>query len=322
MLFLLRYLLSEPFRLIEVYIYERKINKHNLTMDPIFILGHWRSGTSFLQNLLNTDPRFTSISIYEFLFSDTSIVTKKWLKPILNQIIKFFKIPYSFQRVPLDLDIVGELDTGLCSFLSSWSYTWGMIFPKNHKFWMKKLVYYLTDEDAEKWLIDLELLIKKSSFTHKTKRVIVKSPGDTARIPFLLKKYPNASFIYIKRDPVDVFLSTQYLWGIIQKENSFQTLAPDKIDDLIYWNYKNLLQKYAIDKGLIPKGQLIEISFSELQLGKLDTMENIYNTLHLGDVPSKELSTFIEHYSGYVPKEYKPSYELKERIKSEWGSVL
>ena len=51
-IYVFRYVLLEPFRLAEIMLYHKSIESHVLSEPPIFILGHWRSGTSFFQSLV------------------------------------------------------------------------------------------------------------------------------------------------------------------------------------------------------------------------------------------------------------------------------
>ncbi|NHK32281.1 MAG: sulfotransferase, partial [Asgard group archaeon] len=44
-----------PLRVIERLRFKRKIKKYQLEEDPIFIIGHWRSGTTFLHYLFAQD---------------------------------------------------------------------------------------------------------------------------------------------------------------------------------------------------------------------------------------------------------------------------
>jgi hypothetical protein len=37
--------------------YGRAVRRTELVADPVFILGHWRSGTTYLQKLLSLDSR-------------------------------------------------------------------------------------------------------------------------------------------------------------------------------------------------------------------------------------------------------------------------
>jgi len=128
LVYLFRYLLLEPFRLAEVFLYDGKIRRHELHHSPIFILGHWRSGTSHLQNLLRQDPNTTSATLYTSILADNFYITESWLKPVLNFCAKIFGAKYAMKRTPMDLVIPAELDSGLCAQCSSASYTWGHPF--------------------------------------------------------------------------------------------------------------------------------------------------------------------------------------------------
>ena len=43
--------------LLQTVLLGRKINRTKLADDPIFVIGHWRSGTTLLHELLVLDPR-------------------------------------------------------------------------------------------------------------------------------------------------------------------------------------------------------------------------------------------------------------------------
>ncbi len=81
--YLLRFTLFEPIRLAERLLYDRAIQRHEFSAPPVFVLGHWRSGTSYLQTLLYLDPQFTTSTIYRSLFSDGFVLTERWLKLVM-----------------------------------------------------------------------------------------------------------------------------------------------------------------------------------------------------------------------------------------------
>ena len=54
-----------PFYQFERLIHARAINDLELPSDPIFIIGHWRSGTTHLHNLFSQDPQFGSINFLQ-----------------------------------------------------------------------------------------------------------------------------------------------------------------------------------------------------------------------------------------------------------------
>ena len=319
LVYFFRFLLLEPFRILELILYERKINKIELTHAPIFILGHWRSGTSYLQNLICQDPNVTTYSIFRFLLPDIFLLSESWLKPSLNWVVKKLKFPYSFQRVPLDLNIPGEMEVALCSLASSTSYTWGHIFPKSFNKTAQNRIYNLTSNNANKWLDDYDYLIRKIALKSGNKQVVVKSPGDTARIKFLFQKYPNAKFIYINRDPIKVFFSNQYLWKAIQKENSVQVLKQYQIDKLIFQNYKSLILAYNEQKKYIPSNQLFELDYNHLNNNPKAVIQNMYQQLEIKGFPDKEISSFLNNQKTYNKTDYNPSAEMVSKIKANWS---
>jgi hypothetical protein len=317
--YLLRYLMSEPLRYLELLMYTSKIRKHVLTVDPIFVLGHWRSGTSHLQSLIRLDPNTTSISIYSSIFGDHFMITESWLKPILAFMCRIFKIQYAIQRIPMNLDAPGELDTALCSAYSEHSYTWGHIFPKTLKKWLSTHILFTEGSFEKDWMEEYDFFIRKLSYASKGKRVVVKSPGDTGRVKALLKKYPNAMFVYIHRDPLGVFVSNQYLWEVIQGQYSLQTLTAKAIEEHILLSYQTLLKAYLAQKDGVPRDQLIEIDFKDLQRDPVGEIRKIYTQMN-------RAFTFEESVTAYISKNPPQKVNLpvldpslKERVLSAWA---
>ena len=315
--YFLRFVLMEPLRMVEVLLFERRIRKHELKEDPIFILGHWRSGTSHLQNLLHQDANFSTMTLYRMLFSDHFIWTESWLNPLLNRISKTIGIRYSFQRTTLDFNLSGEFDTALCSMGSSHSYTWAHLFPKQYKRWMNKQVF--ADGNTLD-LSDYYYLIRKLSWQSKGKRIIVKSPGDTARIQALLNDYPNATFIYISRDSYDVYHSSMYLWESIQRENSLQHLTKEEISELVLWTYPLVMKNYEEGKSFIPEGKLFEIAFEELHKHTEDILQNAYQYLSLGAFHPEDFAAFLSKNKTHQKASYSKDVDLVKKLKEHWGT--
>jgi len=47
-----------PFRIKESIMFNKKIQQTKITKSPLFIIGHWRSGTTYLHNMLTLDKNF------------------------------------------------------------------------------------------------------------------------------------------------------------------------------------------------------------------------------------------------------------------------
>ena len=319
LIYFFRFVLMEPLRYVEVLLFERRIQKHVLKDDPIFILGHWRSGTSHLQNLLHQDANFSTMTLYRMLFSDHFIWTESWLNPLLNRLSKTFGVRYSFQRTTLDFNLSGECDTALCAIGSSHAYTWAHLFPKRYHKWMQKQVF---NDGGNLNLSDYDYLIRKLSFQEKNKRIIVKSPGDTARIQALLKQYPNASFIYLSRDSYEVYHSTMYLWEAIQRENSLQYLTKEAVSELILWTYPHIMKNYERGKSFIPKGQLFEVSFEELHENSEKVLKSAYQQLSLGEFHPEDFKAFLTQNKAHQKAPYAKDVQLEQQLKSRWAKYF
>ena len=318
LLYFFRYLLLEPFRLAELYIYQKKIAIHQIKQSPIFILGHWRSGTSHLQRIMRLDPNLSTSTIFRSVFSDSYYLTESWLKRALNLIFSMLNIHHFIQRTTMDFDLPAELDLALCSICSKNSYSWGHILPKSFSKRVDKQILLRDEQVANSWIEEYDYMIRKLSYWSKGRRVLVKSPGDTARITHLLKKYPEAKFIFIHRDPISVYHSSTYLWKTIQRHLSIHEVQKEEIHDLILSTYQLLLSNYLKQRSEIPESQLVEVHYARLKQDPFGVMEKIYSTLELGTPPRNELAHFLKTAKPYKHTNYSTPNELREKLTSRW----
>ena len=317
--YLIRYLLLEPFRLAEIHIYHKKITDHKIKQPPVFILGHWRSGTSHLQNILRLDPGFSTSTIFRSIFSDNYYLTESWLKRVINFLCSAVKIRYSIQRTTMDMDLPAEQDLALCAMCSKYSYSWGHILPKSFAKRVDKQIVLEDDQIADCWIEEYDFMIRKLSYRSGGRRVLVKSPGDTARISHIRRKYPDAKFIFIHRDPVSVYHSNEYLWEAIQRDLSVHQITKSEIHDLILTTYQRLLLSYLQQRDEIPNEQLVEVHYRDLQEDPVGEIRKIYSKLELGRPPEKELAHFVTETKSYKHTCYATSPELKEKLAARWS---
>ena len=317
----LRFVLLEPLRLVERLVFGRAIRRQEPEQQPIFVLGHWRSGTSFLQELLALAPRFTTSTIYRSLFSDVFLLTERWLKPVLNRLCRITRLQFSIQRIPMNLDAPAEADRGLCCLGSRYSYTWGHVFPTSFGHWLQKLVFSPSPTAVAGWLDAIDHFQRKLSLASGGERVVLKSPGNTARLQLLAERYPQAQFIYIHREPEAVFHSNRYLWEVVLREHGVQTLGPDQVDTMIIEQYRALLQAYQSQRSTLPEARLVEVAYADLRDDPVGTLRSVYGQLGRGRVPAQEISDFVRTAGAYKAQTYATSPALQARLQREWGKV-
>ena len=54
---------------------------------PLFILGHYRSGTTHLHNLLALDPQFAAPTFFQVLNPHTFLTTERWAAPLADRLV-------------------------------------------------------------------------------------------------------------------------------------------------------------------------------------------------------------------------------------------
>ncbi len=73
--------------LLQVALFGRKIHRTKLEQDPIFVIGHWRSGTTLLHELLVRDLRHTYPDTYACFAPNHFLVSSWIIKPCLKFLV-------------------------------------------------------------------------------------------------------------------------------------------------------------------------------------------------------------------------------------------
>lgn len=243
---------------------------------PIFILGHWRSGTTHLHNLLSLDENFTAPTAYSACFPNHFVFT---------QSASFIFNLLAPKTRPMDnvtfASFTPHEDEFATAAMSAVSPYMKALFPLTENGDKASLdPDKLSRESLEKWKTALVTFLKKVSLTSKG-RLVIKSPTHTSRIRVILEMFPGAKFIYLYRNPYDVFSSTRILWEKAFCPSALQMITRKKMDKIILDWRNELLRLYYRDKILIPKGDLHEISFEDLEENPMGELEALYKELGL-----------------------------------------
>ena len=152
-------------------------------------------------------------------------------------------------NLELNADLPYEEEYAIAN-LSPNSFYHAWYLPKNMRNYFDKNVTYKNIHNGikEKWINTYDYFLKKITYKNNGNRIVLKSLVNTAKIPIILNKYPNAKFIFMYRNPYKVYLSTWELYKKILPIFSFQRLDSKQLDDEILYNYNNLISKYIKDK--------------------------------------------------------------------------
>lgn len=319
-----RALCSLPFYYLQSSLYANRIRQISIDKPPIFILGHYRSGTTYLHKLLATDTRFGYITNYDILCPNSSLLLGKQMGKLWQRIINLFRIKnYHFNNSIHQLDDPGEEDMYLVSKGSPFSAYWGFVFPLCWRKWL--IAGFDNESDIAAWNKAYLDLLKQITYQNKGKQLVLKNPPNTGRVVQLLKIFPEAKFIYIHRNPFRLYYSMQNLWNrAITKYYSLQNLPKNEMEDIIFSHYKMLIKKYESDKKLIPTGNLIEIEYEQLEANPFEQIKKIYLMLNFPEFGfvQNALKKRIEMESAYKKFDYIYTSDVIDKIEKRWESVI
>lgn len=298
---------------------------HTAVKSPLFLLGHWRSGTTHLHNLLATDERFAYPNLYQANFPHTFLLTEKLSAPLQS-----FFLPRErpYDHVALRMNAPYEDEFAICaaSLLSPYM---SAVFPRQAQYFDRFLTLRdVTLSERDQWRRTLLLFLKKLTYKY-SKPLVLKSPTHTARIRWLLEMFPDAKFVHIHRHPFDVYRSVTHMYatgvrfGLLQDGN------------LVDWTeravrqYKQMYEAFFEDRRLIPNGQFHQLAFDDLKQRPIESLQQVYDSLslpsfavaephirrYLGAVSEYKQNTFAELPASdrdYIADQWKRSFH-------EWG---
>ena len=247
---------------------------------PVFIIGHWRSGTSFLHNLLCRVYPAAYTTTYQAAFPNNLFAFKG--------LIKFFmwafmprKRPTDEMKMHPDLPQEEEIALGQERFFSF--YYW-FYFPGQAKKLAEEFMYL--DDPQEKKSRDFQAhyreYIRRCQLNTGGAVFISKNPVNTGRIPVLLDLFPDARFIYLKRDPYETIQSSLIFFESLLKGISLQCYDRQEMKNFAIENYQKLVQTYHEKRRLIPSDHLIEITYEELTKHPSKVLSDVTRRLDLG----------------------------------------
>lgn len=304
------------FRRIENLRFGRKV-KAIAVQPPIFVLGHWRSGTTHLHNLLTVDDRFAFPNNYQVLFPhvflSTEAINSRIMSPFLPKLRPMDNVEWTMRSPQED-----EFALCITTFKSS---CMGWIVPQRREYYDRYLTFRgVPESEIAEWRDAFMLFLKKLTYKYR-RPLVLKSPQHTARIKLLLQMFPDAKFVHIHRNPLTVFQSSKKTFLTIFEMHRIQRLKTRDTDDWIIDQYLRMYDAFFEERNLIPKGQYHEVGFEDLEAKPLEEVRKIYEAMSLPDFSYVEpaLRKYLDSIAAYKKNEFSTlPPELRGRLAAEW----
>lgn len=305
--------------LVQELIYGRRIARTEIKNHPIFIIGHWRSGTTLLHEFLAMDARHTSSNTYA-CFVPNHFLVSSWILPPLLQLLM------PSQR-PMDNMAAGwshpqEDEFALCNMGIPSPYL-TMAFPRRPQHPEYLDLEGLSSEELGLWKRAF-LWFLKCITLRDPRRLVLKSPPHTCRIKVLLELFPDARFIHITRDPQVIFPSTVNLWKRLRQTQGVQVSRDGDLDEYVFKTFERMYEVFDRDRHLIPPSRLCEVRYEDLVEDPVGQLRAIYDGLELGefDTVLPAIQTYLAQQSDYKVNRYQISAETRAQIARRWAGYL
>lgn len=312
-------LINSTLSVFQKLLYNRKVAQTEITEAPIFIIGHWRSGTTYLHELLVRDERFAFPTTYECYAPHHFLISGGWMPKLIG-----FLLP---RTRPMDNMLAGfdhpQEDEFALSNLGCPTPYWRMVFPNEPPCYMELLdMQGVAPELLVRWKRDMLWFVQALTF-HKRKRLILKSPPHTGRVQTLTELFPDARFIHITRHPETLFASTRRLWPLLDAAQALQLPRNEHLDEYVFAAFERMYRGFESQRRALASNRICDVRYEDLVRDPVPEMRRIYDRLELGDFETMQpkLEAFVatqRDYQATRHEELEP--EIKAEIRRRWGA--
>ncbi len=307
---------------LEKLIYDRRIKETEITRQPLYVLGHWRSGTTYIQNILSQDPQFAWCDPVNTATISNCILLKGVLEKAQAPLLKTAR---PMDNMKYDIHLPLEDAFGLAT-ISPYTIIHMIAFPH----WFEKyipcaFVEDLPEKERAVWRDTYLYMLKKLTYLHDGKQLMPKSPDNTAHVPALLEMFPGAKFVNIYRDPYTTVLSTIHMF---EKQMDVLAIGPKPegnfsimLEDTVLYIFERMYRElFEVEKTLSPD-QYISVRYEDFVKAPTVHLRKVYEALGLSGFEEAlpRFEAYVENQQGYVKNRFQLNDRLREKINSRLG---
>lgn len=300
--------------------YGRLVARTPLQGDPLFILGHWRSGTTFLQNLLALDDQLTFPTNLECFSPGHFLLTGDF---ILRHLPARAPRPRAFDNVP-DGPLTPQEDEFALCMLGLPSPLLDSGFPNRPPPCPEYLdLEGLSPRALKAWTTGLKRFLQRITL-RRPRRLVLKSPQHTARVKVLSRLFPEARFVHIVRNPYTVFASTMRMYRTMFLATSFQKPPYTKLEESVFTTYQRMFQRLEEGRRRVDPSRFYELRYEDLVSDPLGQVRTIYERLNLPGFAELQpkLEKHLAQQGHYQTNRYEMAPERRAEITRRWGDVI
>lgn len=299
-------------------LFGKRVAKTVIADPPIFIVGHWRTGTTLLHELLVLDDRHTAPTSYECLVPHHFLLTE-WAAPCLEFLVSKHR---AMDNMDSSLHHPQEDEFVWCMQGQPSPYLF-IAFPNRPPLYDRYLdLEQLTSRELGAWKRTLFRFVQQVYFRRR-KAVILKNPTHSFRIKVLLDIFPQAKFIHIVRDPYVVYPSTIHLHKALHRIHGLQRPRFEGLDEKVLSTYVDLYRKLDEGRKLVDPSRFYELRYEDLIADPEGQLRRLYEHLGLGGFEQyrPRLRQYLADHADYATNTYELTAEQRAIVTERWGEV-
>lgn len=304
--------------LIQHLIYGRRVGRTGIAA-PIFIIGHWRTGTTLLHNLLSLDPRHAAPTGYECACPGHFLLTERWLLPLFD-LLPRFRRPMDDMEINARSPQEDEFALELLGESSPYRH---FTFPNLMNSDPAGELDPVPAEASHRWTITFLRFLQQLTWLHR-RRLVLKSPPHSFRIRLLRDLFPDARFVHIVRNPYQVVPSTLRTNRALLRLWALQETTEAHLETYVLERGVLLYERLEEGKKFVSANRFYELRYEDLIRDPAAQLRRLYSQLELSgfDEMRPKVEQHMARLAGYVPRKHEPDRRLRGEITRRWQPII
>lgn len=315
---------NELLRLTTLAIWGRGLRAARLEADPVFVLGHWRSGTTLLHELLACDPAFRAPNTLQCAVPSHFVLSEQFARERLGFLLPAER-PMDGMRLGFERPQEDELALCNLGLPSPW---WSVAFPNEpppDAAWED--LETLPPRDRDRWIAAWTGFLRAVQFEHPG-RLVLKNPLHTHRVPVIRRVFPAADFIHIVRDPATLVPSCLNFWRRMFESHGLQRprRGPREdaaLEDRVIDSVLRMDRRLTAAWETIPDRRRLRLRYEDLVADPPAALRAIYAHFDWPGVAAVEPAwrRRLAEQQDYRPNRHAADPRLADRIARELGAL-
>ncbi|MCB1883910.1 MAG: sulfotransferase [Geminicoccaceae bacterium] len=288
---------------------------------PLLVVGHWRSGTTHLYNVLARSPAFGIVSPLAVGLPWNVLGLGPFLRRRLEECLPVDRI---IDRLPVHADSPQEDELALAN-MQTLSFYHGAFFPTRIEREFGRGLFFAGASEAERrrWRRSVALFMRKLHRLNGGRPLLVKNPAHSAKLPDLLRLFPDARIVHVRRNPYVVVESTRRMLRTLLDTFALERTDGVELDRLILNTYPRMIAATEAAMAALPANRRHDLAFEDFEADPMAELARLHVALDLPGFDDAEdhFRVYLDAVRGYEKRRHSFPQErlrLTEKALAPW----